>query len=106
MQRTYLSMLIHTNFEREREGGRPLNHLFNFQLQALEEKEKGNAAYKKKEFTAALEHYDKAIELDPANVTFITNKAGTLYESLLWNPSLRASILIWVYFNQDVPARW
>lgn len=47
-------------------------------LQALEEKEKGNAAYKKKDFTAALEHYDKAIELDPTNVTFLTNKAGKL----------------------------
>ena len=45
-------------------------------LQAVEEKEKGNAAYKKKDFAVALEHYDKAIELDPANVTFITNKAG------------------------------
>ena len=47
-----------------------------FFVQALEEKEKGNAAYKKREFTTALEHYDKAIELDPTNVTFLTNKAG------------------------------
>ena len=44
--------------------------------QALEEKEQGNAAYKKRDFPTALAHYDKAIELDPANVTFITNKAG------------------------------
>ena len=47
-------------------------------LQAVEEKEKGNAAYKKRDFTTALEHYDKAIELDPTNVTFLTNKAGKL----------------------------
>ena len=44
--------------------------------QALGEKDKGNAAYKKKDFTAALEHYDRAIELDPDNITFLTNKAG------------------------------
>ena len=45
-------------------------------LQALVEKENGNAAYKKKEFDVALAHYDKAIELDPSNITFLTNKAG------------------------------
>lgn len=44
--------------------------------QALDEKEKGNAAYKKREFEAALQHYDKALELDPTNITFLTNKAG------------------------------
>ena len=45
--------------------------------QAVEEKEKGNAAYKKKDFEAALAHYAKAIELDPTNITFRTNRAGT-----------------------------
>ena len=44
--------------------------------QAIQEKEKGNAAYKKKDFETALAHYDKAFELDPTNVTFLTNKAG------------------------------
>ena len=48
--------------------------------QALAEKDKGNAAYKAKDFTAALEHYDKAIELDPDNITFLTNKAGELVD--------------------------
>ena len=47
--------------------------------QAVEEKEKGNAAYKKKDFVTALAHYGKAIELDPANITFRTNRAGILY---------------------------
>lgn len=47
-------------------------------LQALEEKEKGNAAYKTKNFETALEHYGKAIELDPLNITFRTNRAGKL----------------------------
>ena len=44
--------------------------------QALAEKDKGNAAYKKKDFETALAHYDKAIALDPENITFLTNKAG------------------------------
>lgn len=42
----------------------------------MKEKEAGNAAYKKKDFTTALSHYDKAIALDPTNMTFISNKAG------------------------------
>ena len=47
----------------------------------MKEKDKGNAAYKKKDFATALAHYDRAIELDPDNITFFTNKAGSL---LLW----------------------
>ena len=47
-------------------------------LQALEEKEKGNAAYKKKDLTTALEHYNKAVELDPVNIVFRNNRAGKL----------------------------
>ena len=45
-------------------------------MQSLEEKDLGNTAYKNKEFEAALEHYSKAIQLDPTNITFYTNKAG------------------------------
>ena len=45
-------------------------------LQSLEEKEKGNQAYKRKDFATALAHYDAAFLLDPTNVTFLTNKAG------------------------------
>ena len=43
---------------------------------ALQEKELGNAAYKKRDFETAHAHYDKALELDSTNVTFLTNKAG------------------------------
>lgn len=45
-------------------------------LQALAEKDKGNAAYKAKNFEEAIAHYDKAIELDPVNIVFYNNKAG------------------------------
>ncbi|XP_045624449.1 stress-induced-phosphoprotein 1 isoform X2 [Procambarus clarkii] len=50
------------------------------QLKALKEKEAGNAAYKKKDFQTALQHYEKAVELDPSDMTFLNNKAAVYYE--------------------------
>ncbi|CAG5133559.1 unnamed protein product [Candidula unifasciata] len=47
---------------------------------ALQEKEKGNEAYKKRDFEAALKHYDAAFQLDPTNITVLTNKAAVYYE--------------------------
>lgn len=47
---------------------------------SLEEKEKGNAAYKAKDFDTAIAHYDAAISLDPENVSFVTNKAAVKFE--------------------------
>ena len=53
------------------------NHIYMYaHVQALAEKEKGNEAYKQKDFITALARYDNAIKLDPTNVTFLTNKAG------------------------------
>merc|ERR1712137_1224788 len=49
--------------------------------QALEEKEKGNQAYKNKKFDEAIQHYEKAIELNPNEMTFLTNKAAAYMES-------------------------
>ena len=46
----------------------------------MSEKEKGNAAYKSRDFETALNHYDKAIELDPTNVAFYNNKAAVFFE--------------------------
>ncbi|VDK65924.1 unnamed protein product [Cylicostephanus goldi] len=43
--------------------------------EAVAEKNLGNTAYKQKNFAEAHKHYDKAIELDPTNITFYTNKA-------------------------------
>jgi stress-induced-phosphoprotein 1 len=48
--------------------------------QALAEKELGNAAYKKKDFETALEHYNKAVDLDKTNVVFRNNRAAVYFE--------------------------
>ncbi|CAL1292911.1 unnamed protein product [Larinioides sclopetarius] len=48
--------------------------------QAIEEKDKGNQFYKERKFDEALEHYNKAIELDPLEMTFLTNKAAVYFE--------------------------
>lgn len=42
----------------------------------MAEKNLGNEAYKKRDFAAAHQHYDKAIELEPSNMTYYNNKAG------------------------------
>jgi len=47
-----------------------------FVLQALQEKELGNEAYKKKDFENALSHYNKAVEYDSTNITYYNNIAG------------------------------
>ncbi|XP_035212131.1 stress-induced-phosphoprotein 1-like [Stegodyphus dumicola] len=48
--------------------------------QAIEEKDKGNEFYKQKKFEEAIAQYDKAIELDPTEMTFLTNKAAVYFE--------------------------
>ena len=56
------------------------------QQKAWDEKDLGNEAYKKKDFDTALKHYEEAITLDPINVTYQTNKAGTVcYFSMPFN---------------------
>ena len=49
----------------------------------------GNAAYKKKDFEAALKHYGLAIEKDPTSVIFRNNRAG-LYLFLIG---------VWMIYN-------
>ncbi|KAI3422130.1 Hsp90 cochaperone [Globodera pallida] len=48
--------------------------------QALKAKERGNEAYKKKDFATAHKHYDEAIKLCPTNITFYSNKAAVFFE--------------------------
>ncbi|KAJ8675647.1 hypothetical protein QAD02_011433 [Eretmocerus hayati] len=48
--------------------------------QALEEKTLGNNAYKQKNFEEALKHYNKAVELDPVEITYYLNIAAVYFE--------------------------
>ncbi|KAH9279889.1 Stress-induced-phosphoprotein 1 [Echinococcus granulosus] len=47
---------------------------------ALKEKELGNAAYKSRNFPSAIEHYEKAFQLNPKDITFLTNKSAVYFE--------------------------
>jgi tetratricopeptide (TPR) repeat protein len=47
---------------------------------AQAEKEQGNAAYKKKDFAVAVAHYDRALELDDTDISFLTNRAAVFFE--------------------------
>ncbi|KFD69937.1 hypothetical protein M514_06731 [Trichuris suis] len=47
---------------------------------AMKEKDLGNQAYRQKDFAKAHAHYDKAIELDPENITYYNNKAAVYFE--------------------------
>ncbi|KAH0973850.1 hypothetical protein GBA52_015749 [Prunus armeniaca] len=48
--------------------------------EAIKEKEAGNAAYKKKDFDTAIQHYTKAMELDDEDISYIMNRAATYLE--------------------------
>lgn len=47
---------------------------------AKKEKELGNAAYKKKQFETAIQHYSKAIEIDDEDIVYITNRGAVYLE--------------------------
>jgi stress-induced-phosphoprotein 1 len=47
--------------------------------QALTEKSQGNEKFVAKDFTGALEHYNKALELDPTNATYHSNRAAVYF---------------------------
>lgn len=48
--------------------------------EAQAEKEKGNIAYKAKDFETAIKHYDAAIAIDPAEMSFLSNRAAVRFE--------------------------
>jgi stress-induced-phosphoprotein 1 len=47
---------------------------------ALAEKELGNAAYKARKFEEAIAHYNKAVDFDPEDVSFLNNRAAAKLE--------------------------
>eukprot|EP01112_Ceratiomyxa_fruticulosa_P003399 TRINITY_DN13765_c0_g2_i1.p1 TRINITY_DN13765_c0_g2~~TRINITY_DN13765_c0_g2_i1.p1 ORF type:complete len:587 (+),score=176.88 TRINITY_DN13765_c0_g2_i1:191-1951(+) len=49
--------------------------------EALEFKEKGTTAYKNRQFPQALEFYTKAHELDPEDITYLTNRSAVYFET-------------------------
>lgn len=55
-------------------------NLTSEQKQARKEKELGNEAYKKKDFEKALQHYNRAVQLDPTDMTYLTNIAAVYFE--------------------------
>ncbi|XP_012283788.1 stress-induced-phosphoprotein 1 [Orussus abietinus] len=48
--------------------------------EATNEKKLGNEAYKKRNFEVALQHYNKAVELDPTEITYLLNIAAVYFE--------------------------
>lgn len=57
--------------------------------EALKEKNLGNQLYKAKKFEDALIHYDKAIEFDRTDMTFLTNKAAVHFEMGKWDDCIK-----------------
>jgi len=53
-------------------------------------KAKGNDEFQKKNFEAALTHYNKAIELDPKELIFYSNKAAALIELKKYDDAIAA----------------
>mmetsp|Transcript_17128 Transcript_17128/g.17015 ORF Transcript_17128/g.17015 Transcript_17128/m.17015 type:complete len:575 (+) Transcript_17128:2-1726(+) len=51
----------------------------NRKLTAEEEKELGNTLFKNKKYEEALEHYIKALEINPDEITYINNKAACYF---------------------------
>jgi len=54
-------------------------------------KNKGNEEFKKGNMQAAIENYTYAIEMDPKNYTYLTNRATAYASMKLWEKSLRDS---------------
>lgn len=48
---------------------------------AIKEKEMGTAAYKKRDFETAIQHYSTAMEIDDEDISYITNRAAVYMET-------------------------
>ena len=62
------------------EKAAPEPELTEDRKRALAEKELGNAAYKARKFDEAIAHYDKAVDFDPEDVSFLNNRAAAKLE--------------------------
>jgi stress-induced-phosphoprotein 1 len=51
------------------------------QKAAEQAKNKGNEAYKSRDFPSAISHYTVAMEADPKNMVYPTNRAAAYYEA-------------------------
>ena len=58
----------------------------------MEHKEKGNAAYKQRDFDTALNHYRQALELDPTNANLFFNQAAVHFEKADWDACIDACL--------------
>lgn len=56
---------------------------------AVKEKNLGNEFYKAKKFDEAIEHYNKAIELDKTDMTYLNNKAAVYLEKSDYDECIR-----------------
>lgn len=59
----------------------------NSESPADAEKKLGNEAFAKKEYEAAIKHYDKAIELDGNNATYYSNRSACFASLKKWTES-------------------
>ena len=59
------------------------------QISAKRKKEEGNDFYKNKKFAEAIECYEKAIELDPANMTYLNNKAAVSFQQKNYEETIK-----------------
>lgn len=59
------------------------------QAAAKVKKQEGNELYKSKKFAEAIECYDAAIALDPANMTYISNKAAVFFQQKNWDDCIK-----------------
>jgi len=75
----------------QHEATESMSPLSDNQRRAEENKNRGNEFYKKKEFENALKCYNDAIELDPDNISYLTNKAAVFFEMGNYEQCLKES---------------
>jgi len=66
--------------EPKKAEAKPDENLTEAQRNAKGKKEEGNEFYKNKKFDEAIECYDAAIEFDPTNMAFLSNKAAVYFQ--------------------------